>query len=158
MTKSTGIGRGRNSGGKHNPDFAILPKPSSKARPSAYVAAGNWRCADSPTGAHYWKIPSGKNQPSTCEYCTEERNFTPIDSVPFNPSVPAKTETAGELTCRVCGESKPEDQFHKKLIGRYDAECRACQTERKKRATGRQPEENTEERRAAATAIARGLR
>lgn len=157
MTKSTGVGRGRNSGGPHNPTFTATG-PRYKGKTSLYYQTGNWRCANSPTGAHYWKIPSGKSQPSTCEYCPEERSFTPIDSVPFNPSVPGKTETAGELVCRVCGASKPEGEFHKKLIGRFDLECKACQTERKKRATGRQPEENPEERRAAATAIARGLR
>lgn len=147
--------KGNRSGGKHHPDFAILPKPSSKARTSAYVAAGKWRCPASPTGAHFWLIV---RYTGACAHCGEERVFAPIDSVPFNPSVPGKTETAGELVCRVCGASKPEEEFHKKLIGRVDAECRSCQAERKKRATGRQPEENPEERRAVAMAIARGLR
>lgn len=36
-----------------------------------YVVAGNWKCSNSPSGAHFWDI----NEKMVCKYCGGTRNI-----------------------------------------------------------------------------------
>lgn len=53
-----------------------MPNPHAE-----YIAKGNWRCGESPTGAHWWlcRQPQNGKVRGRCKFCGAGREFDQSD-------------------------------------------------------------------------------
>lgn len=66
-----------------------------------YLQRGNWRCGESPTGAHHWMVDAAPHEAgemwAACRYCGQRRQHRVLSPVEIGKLVTSKatSEDAG---------------------------------------------------------------
>ena len=57
--------------------LVVIEKDGKTARKTdkSYIEGKEWKCDDSPTGAHYWKETRTGSDEFRCQYCGELRQY-----------------------------------------------------------------------------------